>query len=79
MSQHDSQENAKEFIVTSPHVMPCPIVSRIVNANHECKHNHECEPKNECDCCETFASQQNITTCQDTSCKTDFHASQPNY
>ena len=26
MSQHDSQENAKEFIVTSPHVMPCPIV-----------------------------------------------------
>ena len=25
--QHDSRENAKEFIVMSPHVMPRPIVS----------------------------------------------------
>ena len=41
MYQHDSCENVIEFIVMSPHVMPHPIISRIVNANHE----HECEPK----------------------------------
>ena len=41
--QHDSCENAKEFVVTSPHVMPCPIISQIANANHE--HECECEPK----------------------------------
>ena len=38
--QHDSRENVKEFIVTSPHVMPRPIISRIANANRarECEH-----------------------------------------
>ena len=56
MYQHDSFENMKEFIVTSPHVMPHPIVSRIMNANP--KH----EPKNERDSWETFASQRNIMT-----------------
>ena len=39
MRQHDSRESVKEFIVTSSHVMPRPIVSRIVNANRE----RECE------------------------------------
>ena len=29
MRQRDSPENAKEFIVTSPHVTPHPIVSRL--------------------------------------------------
>ena len=41
MYQHDSHENMKEFIVTSPHVMPHPIISQIVNANVK----HECEPE----------------------------------
>ena len=41
MYQQDSHENVKEFIVMSPHVMPHPIMSRIVNANSE----HEPEPK----------------------------------
>ena len=41
MRQHDSCENVKEFVMTSPHVMPCPIVSQIANANLEC----ECEPE----------------------------------
>ena len=27
--QHDSRENVKEFVVTSPHVMPRPNVSRL--------------------------------------------------
>ena len=39
MRQHDSCENVKEFIMTSPHIMPRPIVSQIANANRE----HECE------------------------------------
>ena len=38
--QHDSHENAKEFTVTSPHVMPCPIVSRISNATLKCECEH---------------------------------------
>ena len=25
----------KEFVMTSPHIMPCPIISRIANMNHE--------------------------------------------
>ena len=41
MRQRDSPESVKEFIVMSPHVMPHPIVSRIMNVNHEC----ECEPE----------------------------------
>ena len=41
MDQHDSHENAKEFVMTSPHIMPCPIVSQIANTNNE----HECEPE----------------------------------
>ena len=40
MRQQDSRENAKEFIVTSPHVMARPIVSRITNANHEREREH---------------------------------------
>ena len=32
--------NVKEFIVTSPHVMPRPIVSRIANANREREREH---------------------------------------
>ena len=38
--QRDSCENMKEFVLTSPHVMPHPIVSQIANANpkRECKH-----------------------------------------
>ena len=38
--QHDSRENAKDFVVTSPHLMPHPIVSRIANANlkRDCEH-----------------------------------------
>ena len=40
MHQRDSYENMKEFVMTSPHVMPHPIISQIVNANpkHECEH-----------------------------------------
>ena len=41
MYQHDSRENMKEFIMISPHVMPCPIVSRIMNANMKCEHEPE--------------------------------------
>ena len=41
MYQHDSRENMKEFVVTSPHIIPRPIVSQIMNANHE----HEPEPE----------------------------------
>ena len=40
MRQRDSRENTKEFVVTSPHVMPRPIVSRIVNANPKCEREH---------------------------------------
>ena len=36
-----SRENAKEFVVTSPHVMPHPIVSRITNANPKREREHE--------------------------------------
>ena len=39
--QRDSRENVKEFIMTSPHVMPCLIISQIMNANLKC----ECEPE----------------------------------
>ena len=40
MCQCDSRENVKEFVMTSPHVMPHPIVSQITNANlkHELEH-----------------------------------------
>ena len=38
--QQDSRENVKEFIMTSPHVMPRPIVSRIANANRERERKH---------------------------------------
>ena len=40
MRQHDSHENAKEFVVTSLHVMPRPIVLQIANANCEREHEH---------------------------------------
>ena len=40
MRQCYSRENAKEFAVTPPHVMPCPIVSRIANANPKCESEH---------------------------------------
>ena len=40
MRQRDSRENAKEFVVMSPHVMPRPIVSQIVNANPKHEHEH---------------------------------------
>ena len=33
MYLHDSHENVKEFVMTSPHIMPCPIISRITNVN----------------------------------------------
>ena len=36
----ESCENVKEFVVTSPHVMPHPIVSQIANAHPK----HEREP-----------------------------------
>ena len=35
-----SRENAKEIIVTSPHVMARPIVSRIANANPKRESEH---------------------------------------
>ena len=38
--QHDSREKVKEFIVTSSHVMPRRIVSRIANANREREREH---------------------------------------
>ena len=41
MRQHDSRENVKEFIVTSPHVTPHPIVSRLETRTL----NSRCEPK----------------------------------
>ena len=41
MYQRDSRENVKEFVMMSPHVMPCPIVSQIVNTNCE----QQCEPE----------------------------------
>ena len=37
MRQCDSRENVKDFVVMSPHVMPHPIISRIVNANLKCE------------------------------------------
>ena len=40
MSQRDSRENAKEFVMMSPHIMPRPIVSQIANANPKCEHEH---------------------------------------
>ena len=39
--QCDSREIMKEFIVTSPHVMPHQIISQILNMNPK----RECEPK----------------------------------
>ena len=39
--QCDSCEYMKEFVMMSPHVMPHPIVSRIMNENLKC----ECEPE----------------------------------
>ena len=39
MCQCDTHENVKEFVVTSPHIMPRPIISRIANVNP--KHEHE--------------------------------------
>ena len=39
--QCDSPENMREFIVMSPHVIPCPIVSQIANANLEREHKPE--------------------------------------
>ena len=39
--QRDSHENVKEFVVTSPHIMPHPIVSGITNANLKCEHEPE--------------------------------------
>ena len=39
--QCDSNENLKEFVMMSPHVMPHPIISRIANAKYE--HEHEPE------------------------------------
>ena len=41
MCQCDSHENMKEFIVMSPHVMPHPIVSQIVNTNPKCEREPE--------------------------------------
>ena len=41
MYQHDFCENAKEFIVMSPHVMPHPIISQTTNTNPK----HEDEPE----------------------------------
>ena len=79
MYQHDSRENVKEFVMMSPHVMPCPIVSQITNANLKCEREPEMQTQNECDCCETFESQRNITTHQDMSHQTYFHTSRPNY
>ena len=38
--QRDSRENVKEFVMTSPHVMPHPIVSGIVNMNPKCECKH---------------------------------------
>ena len=40
MGQRDSCENAKQFVVMSPHVMPHSIVSQIANVNlkRECEH-----------------------------------------
>ena len=40
MRQHYSRQNAKEFVVTSHHIMPRPIISRIANANPKCEHEH---------------------------------------
>ena len=40
--QCDSCENMKEFVIMmSPHIMQCPIVSQIANANQECEHKPE--------------------------------------
>ena len=41
MYQCDSHENMKDFIMTSPHVIPHPILSQIVNVNQKCK----CKPR----------------------------------
>ena len=60
--QRDSHENAKEFIMTSPHVMSHPIILRIANTNSKYECEHVTRPKNEHDCCKTFTSQQNIMT-----------------
>ena len=62
--QCESCENMKEFFVTSPHIMPCPIVSQITNANHKMEHDSR----------EMFMSLQNTMTCQDTSHETYFNA-----
>ena len=63
MYQHDSCENMKDFIVTSPHIMQHPNKSqsqlRTMNVNTIPKR----EPKNERNYYKMFASQGNITTC----------------
>ena len=41
MRQRESCENAKEFVVTSPHVLPHPIISRIVNVNPKREREHD--------------------------------------
>ena len=41
MYECDSHENVKEFVMTSPHIMPHPIISRIANANLKCEHKPE--------------------------------------
>ena len=51
-----------------------------MNMNPEHKHEPGTQTlKNEHDCHEMIASQQNITTCQDMSHETYFHAWRPNY
>ena len=41
MYQCDSHENMKEFVMMSPYVMTCPIISQIANVNLKHEQEHE--------------------------------------
>ena len=67
MYQCESYENVKEIFMMSPHVQSYhESQMQTINMNT----NLNANPKNKCNCCETFVSQQNIMTCQDTSHET---------
>ena len=65
--QSDSRENAKEFIVTSPHIIHIQSYHELQMRTQNVSPNLKREPRNEHDYCKMFASQQNTTTCQDMS------------
>ena len=67
MRQCYSRENVKEFVLTSPHLMPCPIVSRIANANQKHEREHETQTQKQTrlsqDVCEPMKHHDMSQTC----------------